>query len=195
MNTIMNEACRICKQTKAYTASEFPLSSGVACADCTAKTSETFQFYYNNYANSRPTPKQMKDNIAFLHNKKSRYEAFAPNVDSCLYTVDTLVMADFKNRMLAIFPTDSTKKHISVDLERFRREKNCEIFMFEDIKEASVLNSVNSQERFIMLTLKNADAGFAKLVVIQRDADNCEVSDLDSLSQLFGYVLQSRRQK
>lgn len=195
MNTIINETCRICKQTKPYTANEFPLSNGVACAECTAKTSETFQFYYNNYANSRPTPKQMKDNIAFLQNKKKRYDVFAPNADSCLYTVDTLVMADFKNRMLAIFPTDCTKNHVSVDLERFRREKKCEIFMFEDIKEATVLNSVNSQERFIMLTLKNTEAGFAKLVVIQRDADNSEVSDLESLSQLFGYVLQSRRQK
>ena len=194
-NSIMNETCRICKQTKPYTASEFPLSSGVACAECAKKTSESFRKYYNTYSNSRPTPKQFKDNIDFLRSMKKRYEVFDPRTDYCLYTADTLIMADIRNRMVTFFPTDCTQKRISVDLLRFRDEKSCEIFMFEDLKDANALNSINTDERFIMINLKNTEPGFPGIVVTQKDEDGFEGADLEELSKLIGFVLESRRQK
>ena len=194
-NSIMQETCRICKQTKPYTAAEYPLKSGVACAECAAKTSETFRTYYDTYSNFSPTPKQLKDNIAFLRSIKKRYELFDPRTDYCLYTADTLIMADLKNHLIAFFPTDCSQKRISVDLIRFREEKNCEIFMFEDLKDANALNSVNTDERFIMLNLKNSDAGFPSIVVTQKNIDGFENADLEELSRLLGIVLESRRQK
>lgn len=194
-NSIMKETCRICKQEKPYSASEFPLSSGVACCECSEKASESFRRYYNTFSNSRPTPKQFKDNLAFLRSMKKRYEVFDPRTDYCLYTADTLIMADLRNHMVVFFPTDCSQKQVSVDLIRFSEEKRCEIFMFEDLKDASALNSVNSDERFVMLNLKTAQCGFSRIVVTIKDIDGFENASLDELSELIGLVLEGRRQK
>lgn len=195
MNIELSETCRICKREKAYTASEYPLKNGVACAECSDKASEYFHIYYDNYANARPTPGQMKDNIAFMRQNKKRFETFSPKADSAKYTADTLILVDYQHRMIAFFPTDCSEKRISADIERFEREKNCEIFMFEDLKDANLLNSVNSDERFIMIGLKAAAPGYPSVILTQRAVDGSENSDMDELSQLLGLVLQSRRQK
>lgn len=186
------ELCRICKKP-ITNAQPYELKNGFACGECIDKTTASFCQCYREYAQSNATAGQLKKNIAFRRDNRKRYDIFTPAPAYSRYTIDHLILVDMKNRLLALYPTKLYLQNAAGDIEKMFETKRCEIFRFDEIKGADVLEHLHSQERFIRITLNNDAPGFEQLVCLQRDAEGKENENMDAISEVIGLVLKSRR--